>query len=99
MKKILLVISLMKSLQEQSNNRAAKILQVHNWEYCAIGVYDELRLSDNFVTLGEIMLEMQLYGKIFLGQIFVLFPMIEITPKHYNFKRRLEKNKNIQNNS
>lgn len=105
MKKILLVfISLwgMKSFaQEQSNNGAVKNLTGAQLGILHIGVYDELRLSDNFVLRGEVMLNAALWDRKFSsGTNFALFPMIEITPKYYyNFKRRLKKSKNIQNNS
>ncbi|MET7038513.1 hypothetical protein [Elizabethkingia miricola] len=65
------------------------------------GIYDELRITNDFVLRGDFMFNSALWGGSFYPKTgFVLYPTIGIASKYYyNFNRRLDKGKNIHNNS
>ncbi|OPC29909.1 hypothetical protein [Elizabethkingia miricola] len=86
----------------QSNNLGAtKNLTGIQFGILNIGVYDELGITNEFVLRGDFMFNSALWGGSFYPKTgFALYPTIGITPKYYyNFERRLNKGKNIYNNS
>ncbi len=84
-----------------NNSGASKNLTGVQLGFTNSGIYDEWRITNDFVLRGDFMFNSALWGGSFYPKTgFALYPAIGVTPKYYyNFNRRLDKRKNIHNNS
>ena len=86
---------------QTNNSHATKNITGVQLGLLNVGIYDELRMTDDFVLRGDFMLNSAIWGGAMYPKTgFALYPTIVVTPKYYyNFNRRIEKGRNIRNNS
>lgn len=103
MNKILSIIVLLTSLLLSAQEKASVEKSVTGVQIGLFGTefYNEAKLSDQFALRSEASLNPAIFGGSFYSKTgFIFYPEISLIPKYYyNLNRRLEKGKNIKNNS
>ena len=103
MKKIFLFVLTMILISfaaEAQNRTVEKSIFGAQIGFLGLDFYNEARLTDKIALRSDINLSAMLWGGIYSGNGFVIFPSLALHPKYYyNIDKRADKGKNTKNNS